>query len=181
MVDLIFIVLSVIWVLEFAVFRNRQMTDETDRHSFTWVLFAVICVITVSLMSREFEYWLMDESLVSWVGLLLLSLGITLRYWGIQALGKQFTRHVYVDENDTLVSHGPFRYLRHPLYTGLTCIVIGFSLINLSILGLIIVVTIFIPAIIHRMQLEENMLKASFGPTYEQWMQQRARLIPFIY
>ncbi|NIK12038.1 methyltransferase family protein [Alkalibacillus almallahensis] len=181
MIDLLFIILSIIWLSEFTVFRNRKVNDSTDRRSFSWVLIAVLIIITASLISREMNFWVIDWPIAAWFGIIIFASGITLRYWGIRTLGKQFTRHVYVDQADVLIKHGPFKWLRHPLYTGLLLIMTGFTLINLSFIGFLLVFSWFIPTIIHRIQLEESILIESFGHSYEQWMKQRARLIPFIY
>jgi protein-S-isoprenylcysteine O-methyltransferase Ste14 len=66
-----------------------------------------------------------DESVSPWFRItscLLLWSGVTLGLWGILHLKQQFTRQVVVAADDKLVSSGPYRFLRHPLYSGLLLI-----------------------------------------------------------
>ncbi|QKS72255.1 isoprenylcysteine carboxylmethyltransferase family protein [Paenalkalicoccus suaedae] len=181
--DYIFIGLSIIWVGEFLLFKSRktEATDEADGSSFPWILISVIAVVAISLVSREFGILATEQAGIQTIGVVLVGLGIFLRYWGIMELGKQFTRDVQVRDGDKLVSKGPYRILRHPLYTGLFSIVLGFSVYTGSILGVVTALLFFTPLLLRRMQLEENMLIGAFGPEYKTWRESRYRLFPFIY
>lgn len=180
--DFIFIVLSIFWLLEFLLFKSRTGKNENDdSRSFPWIMFSVLLVITVSVVSRETDIILLPYAPVTYAGIVLFAAGITLRYWGILELGKQFTRDVQVRAEDRIVSSGPFRILRHPLYTGLLLIVLGFSLYMNSIAGFLIVWVVFLPFLLRRIRLEEEMLKQGFGKEYESWMKTRYRLLPYIY
>ena len=60
--------------------------------------------------------------------------GIALRQWAIHALGGYFVGHVVVQPGQTVISTGPYRWLRHPSYTGqwLEMIGVGLATGNLS-------------------------------------------------
>jgi protein-S-isoprenylcysteine O-methyltransferase Ste14 len=55
-------------------------------------------------------------------------LGLTIRLWAIVALGRAFRTTVEVDAGQAVVSTGPYRWVRHPSYSGLLLIVTGFGL-----------------------------------------------------
>ena len=44
-------------------------------------------------------------------------MGVALRLWSIQGLGRNFSTVVSVDANQTIVKNGPYRLIRHPAYT----------------------------------------------------------------
>lgn len=180
--DMIFIGLSVFWLLEFILFKSRKgKSEKEDASSFPWIMFSVVVIIGGSLAASELGFLILPVTALSYAGLAFFAAGITLRYWGIIELGKQFTRDVQVRQDDQIVSSGPFRILRHPLYTGLFFIVLGFSFYLQSLLGLLLVFLLFLPFLLRRIRLEEEMLKQGFGSKYESWLKSRYRLLPFIY
>ncbi|WP_187254602.1 methyltransferase family protein [Alkalicoccus halolimnae] len=180
--DLLFIGLSIVWVLEFIFFKSRKGKNEQEEAaSFPWIMLSVVFVIVISLVSRETGLLLLPFTWLPFAGSAVYALGIFLRYSGIIALGRQFTRDVQIRSSDRIVSGGPFRLLRHPLYTGLFCIVTGFALFTASLAGLLLVLFLFLPFLLQRIRIEERMLKEAFGPEYEKWLEPRYRLIPFLY
>ncbi|WP_393964692.1 methyltransferase family protein [Exiguobacterium sp. S22-S28] len=177
--DVGFIIISLLWLLELLLFRNRQKEPSPleERRSFYWILATLLGTIIFSILLAPSKSHVLSQQ----IGLLLLTLGVFLRYWGIYHLKHQFTRHVTVNSGDQLVSTGPYRALRHPLYTGLLFITAGFPLyFGHLILTLFATVLMFF-ALLHRIRIEERLLTEGFGPAYTAWARKRKRLIPFIY
>ena len=61
-------------------------------------------------------------------GLVVMWLGLAIRVWAIATLGGSFRSTVEVETGQAVVSDGPYRWVRHPSYTGLLLIVSGFGL-----------------------------------------------------
>jgi protein-S-isoprenylcysteine O-methyltransferase Ste14 len=76
------------------------------------------------------------------VGLVLASAGIALRQWSVALLGRFFTIDVRVHPDQTVVDRGPYRWVRHPSYTGmiLTLVGIGLALGNWASVAVLAVV-----------------------------------------
>ncbi|HKN45161.1 MAG TPA: isoprenylcysteine carboxylmethyltransferase family protein, partial [Propionibacteriaceae bacterium] len=76
------------------------------------------------------------------VGLVLMCSGIAIRQWSVALLGPFFTIDVRVHPDQTVVERGPYRWVRHPSYTGLimTFVGIGLALGNWAALALLAVV-----------------------------------------
>ena len=62
------------------------------------------------------------------LGVIVMWLGLAIRVWAIVALGRAFRTTVEVDPGQAIVSTGPYRWVRHPSYSGLLLIVIGCGL-----------------------------------------------------
>jgi protein-S-isoprenylcysteine O-methyltransferase Ste14 len=62
------------------------------------------------------------------LGVIVMWLGLAIRVWAIAALGRAFRTTVEVDSGQTVVSSGPYRWVRHPSYSGLLLIVTGCGL-----------------------------------------------------
>jgi protein-S-isoprenylcysteine O-methyltransferase Ste14 len=115
------------------------------------------------------------------VGLALFLVGIILRWYAIIVLGKFFTVDVAIAKEHRVVDSGPYRWVRHPSYTGalLAFLGIGFCLGNwLSILCLMIPIA---AAFLWRIRIEERALLEALGQDYRAYMRRTKRLLPFLY
>ena len=112
--------------------------------------------------------------------ILLLS-GLVLRWTAIITLGRFFTVNIAIHEGQPVITAGPYRYVRHPSYTGLLLAFLGLGVFLgnwLSVIVLIIPITV---AVIHRIRLEESMLAAALGPAYAAYCARTKRLIPRVW
>lgn len=79
---------------------------------------------------------------------------------------------------DRVVTEGPFRIVRHPLYVAMTLAMIGASIVTKSAVGLLMAVLLFLPAEIHRARLEERELEEKFGSTWRDYAARTAFFFP---
>lgn len=114
-------------------------------------------------------------------GIFFISAGILLRYLSVRKLGKFFRSKIVIQDSHTLITTGPYKYLRNPSYTAVLVTFIGFgigignwlSLISLFIFGLI--------SFIRRISFENLALSKKFGHKYEEYQKKTWSLIPFIW
>ena len=106
--------------------------------------------------------------------------GIALRQWAIHTLGQYFVGHVQVQPGQTVISTGPYRWLRHPSYTGQWLEMIGIGLATGNLAGIATCVLVPLIGITARINGEERELTASL-PGYRDYIQGRPRLIPHIW
>ena len=115
------------------------------------------------------------------IGLSLFLLGLIIRWIAIIHLGRFFTVNVAIADDHELITTGPYRYVRHPSYTGTLLIFLGFGLCTLNIFSL---AAIFLPitaAFLWRMHVEEAALKQAFGDRYQTYATTTSRLIPLVF
>ncbi|HEV2034599.1 MAG TPA: isoprenylcysteine carboxylmethyltransferase family protein [Candidatus Dormibacteraeota bacterium] len=113
------------------------------------------------------------------LGLALMLTGMALRWYSIRVLGRSFTTTVMTRPDQTVVESGPYRWIRHPSYTGglLTVLGVLICLTNpVSFLGLIPPLAGYA----YRIRVEENALASSLGEPYQAYMRRTKRLIPFL-
>jgi protein-S-isoprenylcysteine O-methyltransferase len=106
--------------------------------------------------------------------------GIALRQWAITTLGRFFVGHVLVQPGQTVVTSGPYRWLRHPSYTGLWLEMIGVGLGTSNLLSTATCVLVPLIGITARINGEEREFAASL-PGYQEYIQGRPRLVPLIW
>jgi protein-S-isoprenylcysteine O-methyltransferase Ste14 len=112
------------------------------------------------------------------LGVIVMWLGLATRVWAIAALGAAFRTTVEVDAGQTVVSSGPYKWIRHPSYTGLLLITAGFGLAVGNWLALAAGLLLPLPGILWRIRVEEAELERVLGAAYGSYQARTTRLIP---
>ena len=115
------------------------------------------------------------------IGLILFVLGLIVRWVAIIHLGRFFTVNVAIAEDHQLITTGPYRYVRHPSYTGTLLIFLGFGLCTLNLFSLAAIVLPITAAFLWRMHIEETALREAFGERYREYTVATARIVPWLY
>ena len=115
------------------------------------------------------------------VGLLVVVAGLVLRGWAIKTLGEYFTGRVMVSADQPVITAGPYRWVRHPSYTGLLLACAGLGLASANWVGVAAMVLLPLAAILWRIRAEEHALMASLGDPYRTYAAQHKRLAPLLW
>ena len=113
------------------------------------------------------------------LGLGLALMAFALRAWAAQALGAYWSMQIELRKEQPLVKTGPYAYVRHPIYSAAILEALSAPIMCHSAWGLAAVLTLVLPAILVRLNLEEKAMKEHFGPAYNAYMRETASLIPY--
>ncbi|GAB2451308.1 methyltransferase family protein [Nocardia tengchongensis] len=114
-------------------------------------------------------------------GIALMWLGFAVRVWAITVLGKHFRTTVEVDAEQPVIDHGPYHWIRHPSYTGILGITVGFGLASDNYVSLLLTTVIPTYALLRRIALEERTLVEALGTAYETYRESTKRLVPGVW
>jgi protein-S-isoprenylcysteine O-methyltransferase Ste14 len=112
-------------------------------------------------------------------GLALTMLGATFAIWARVTLGRNWSSVPQVKEKHELIVKGPYRLVRHPIYTGLLLAVAGTGLAGNQGMGLLIFVLLF-ASYTFKIRLEERLMIETFPETYPDYRRRVKALIPFV-
>lgn len=107
--------------------------------------------------------------------------GIVLRVWSVRVLDRFFTIHVTIHDDHELIRHGPYRWLRHPSYTGALCTFLCFPLALGTWMGWMAMAMLVVPGFLYRIRVEERALRQAFPQQYPAYASSTRRLIPFVW
>jgi protein-S-isoprenylcysteine O-methyltransferase Ste14 len=105
------------------------------------------------------------------------ALGLLLAIWARRHLGRNWSGEITIKVEHQLIRSGPYKLLRHPIYTGLLTMYVGLTLVTgewLAMVGLALAVF----AYIRKIRLEEAILSTAFGPDYAAYRRSTRALIP---
>ena len=148
------------------------------------VLLSVVWPFGVFFAPNYAYHWpafpdLADSWVVQIVGVALSIASGVLFSAAARTLGRQMTPVIQVRKNHELIQVGPFRYIRHPVYTAIVMLAVGQSLFYLSLpVGLLALLLAGLAT--YRARLEENLLKSpnAFGAAYVEYMNRTGRFLP---
>jgi protein-S-isoprenylcysteine O-methyltransferase len=116
-----------------------------------------------------------------WAGLAVIALGLALRVWAILVLGRSFTVNVAIRPGQALVEQGPYRWVRHPAYTGSLLSFLGLALAEASWIAAAVILVPITLAFLQRIAVEERALQRAFPSEYPPYAARTRRLIPWLY
>jgi protein-S-isoprenylcysteine O-methyltransferase Ste14 len=174
-------------VLETSASRTKRSGDRSrarDRGSFTLVMillwFALALDFTFAFVLPQATI-LWKRTSIFFIGIGLMLAGMTLRFYAMWVLGRFFTYDVAIQAGQTVIEAGPYRYIRHPSYTGALITLIGLGLALGNWAGLLALLACMGAGYAYRISVEEAALVAALGEPYKQYMRRTRRLVPFLF
>ncbi|MBL8858794.1 MAG: isoprenylcysteine carboxylmethyltransferase family protein [Planctomycetes bacterium] len=162
---------------------DKAQDRRADRASLRSLWLAIGCGIAGAYYLRASAVGpLFDLStLVLAAALVLVFLGCALRLWAVKTLGRLFTVDVAIRAGHSLVTSGPFRFVRHPSYTGLLAMFVGWSVTFANVASAVALLAPLTIALFYRLHVEESALSGAFGADYAEYCARTKRLVPFVY
>jgi protein-S-isoprenylcysteine O-methyltransferase len=114
-------------------------------------------------------------------GIALFAAGLAFRWYAILHLGRLFTVNVAIAADHRVIDTGPYRFVRHPSYTGALMAFLGLALCLANWASLLVLVVPVYWVFLRRMQIEEAALLRALDDQYRKHMNRTKRLIPAVY
>ncbi len=169
---------TVLWCAPFVIgfVRTKRKPFQLDRTA-RWGM-VLECVAYSLLWQGAFwltsaDWWRITLSLVFF------SLACLLSWTCTHALGKQWRVDAALGPEHALVRSGPYRIIRHPIYTSMLCVLLGTGFVVTSLTLLLVAVIVFFIGTEIRMRVEDRLLQSAFGKQFKEYEQTVPRLIPF--
>lgn len=182
-----FILIGAAWIgfaLWFAVRKKPPRAHEAKRAriatlgiALQGVAFALVWTV------RRPQWWPFPASTAGELALAIAAVTLTYAsgWWclrAIETLGKQWTYEARITTDHQLVTDGPYRVVRNPIYLGLFGLIIGVGLALSQWWALLAAATIFLIGNAIRIRAEETLLRETFGPAFDDYAQRVPAFLP---
>src|SRR5262249_4838330 len=118
--------------------------------------------------------------IIASVGLALQSCAVILAVWARRHLGRNWSGAIAIKAAHQLVRTGPYRWGRHPIYTGMLGMFLGTALVSADLHALL-ALAIMVLAYRRKIRLEEQRLHEVFGADYDGYRRDSWSLIPGLF
>jgi len=116
---------------------------------------------------------------VFFTGAAFVAAGLAFSVWARAYLGRNWSGIVTLKADHELIRSGPYRFVRHPIYTGLLVAIVGSAIVRGEWRG-VVAVLVAIVALWRKLRLEERWLGETFGDAYVKYRAEVSALIPFV-
>lgn len=107
-------------------------------------------------------------------------IGMLIMIWARKTLDKNWSANIVLKESHELITKGPYAYVRHPIYTGLSLMVLG-VVIYANTISFAIFFVIFFFGAYYKARKEEALLISHFSDKYIEYKKKVKALIPYIF
>lgn len=171
-----FAVLWLVWALRTKPTQMRESVG--SRLTYTVVTAVAFYIMFSGDVPRE---WMRirlfpREPWIAALGVALTAAGLALSIWARAYLGTNWSGTVTVKVGHQLVRTGPYRWVRHPIYSGLLLAMIGTALARRQVRGLVAVILLWVGFAI-KSRIEERFMAATFGAEYNEYRQATGAIV----
>jgi protein-S-isoprenylcysteine O-methyltransferase Ste14 len=171
--------LWILWILQFVFFRPKEKRTPVQ----------TVPAARWGMVLQTIGYWaifipagkFMLEPIQAWrlfAGIAFGLAGIWLASAGIRHLGKQWRVNAALNDDHELITSGPYRIVRHPIYASMLAMAVMSALMLGRLPWWPIGIALFIAGIEIRIQAEDGLLKGRFGSRFEEWKGRVSAYLP---
>ncbi len=177
--------LWLIWLLYWLVAARSSKPVLRREALFTRLAFLAQALLTAILLApHDWSGWLQTTVIRGgwtryWIAVAIVVVGLAVSIWARRALGGNWSGSVTVKEGHELVQSGPYRWIRHPIYSGLLLMILGTGLASGRVHGLLSF-PIALSALWLKSRVEERWMGSEFGERYAAYRRESWALIPFV-
>ena len=170
------------WVifLVYWMVSAREM-KKTARREAPWRGLSILIVFFALLFLQGYVFhfdFIPHTVMIEVTGVVLCGLGIAFAIWARRHLGKSWSARPSIQEEHELVTSGPYRSVRHPIYTGVMIAVLGSTLVGGTFWFIIFILFCF--ELVWRIRIEEQLMLQQFPNQYPDYKERTKMLIPFV-
>jgi protein-S-isoprenylcysteine O-methyltransferase Ste14 len=166
------------WLLRY---HDRQRTEQGSGRSWgytafmiaSWALLVVQPMLFPGLGLHIDHVW---GLVVQSVGVLLVVGGLGLQWWARSHLRHFYVEDVHFQDGQYLIDSGPYRLVRHPVFTSFFMIAVGLALVNPAVTTFLLLIYVFVD-FLRAARKEEELLTREL-PEYASYMQRTGRFLP---
>lgn len=178
--------ITLCWVIFFVVWLISAFFAKSYVRRGTYGIGIRVLVIIAAFVLYQYpatRHFLMNgpfstaSPAVEWFGVFVCACGIAFAIWARFYLGRNWGTPMSLKKDAELVTSGPYRYVRHPIYSGMILAMLGTTLV---IFWWIVPLICFSVYFVLAAKKEEGIMSREFPNTYPDYMKRSKMLIPFV-
>jgi protein-S-isoprenylcysteine O-methyltransferase Ste14 len=176
------IVLLLYWTISaFSQKKSKEKSPLKSRVGYSLLLLISYLLLLFSYKIFPLSYILINGSyFVNFLSIFLCLFGLIISLFARRVLGNNWSRDVMIKENHQLITSGPYKYIRHPIYLGLLLLFLGTALAIGNLGGLLGFILLFFN-FRRKYMAEEALMIKCFKKKYLEYIRKTKAMIPYVY
>ncbi len=166
-------------VMSWGVKSPQRVEGMASRVTRSVLFLTMIVILSFPNLPLPFLYWhfMPGSEAAFFAGLAITVAGLSFAVWARVHLGRNWSQAVMIKQDHELITTGPYRFVRHPIYTGILTGFLGVAVATTQVRGLLALALIS-AALWTKLRLEEKWMESHFGATYAAYAQRVPALVP---
>ncbi len=178
------LIVAVLWLflIGYWIASARGVKRDVERRGKWWLratVFATVAIAVTVLVPVWRRPLVPPSATIGVVATVFTAAGVTVAVWARRCLGRNWSSQPALKEGHELVTSGPYRLVRHPIYTGVILAFLGTALVNDLLWGAVFLCVIAV--FVMRVRVEERLMLWQFPDQYPDYMKRTKALVPFVW
>ncbi len=178
------IIIAILWTIFILYWIISAVSVKKDvyRQGAWWqraFVFAIAAFVLTNLVPAWREPLFPQSPAFAIAAIVLTAIGILFAVWARIHLGANWSSQPALKEGHELVTSGPYRFVRHPIYTGVILAFIGTALVNNMLWDVVILLVAIM--FVRRVYAEDRLMARQFPDRYPEYKKRTKALIPFVW
>ena len=176
-----YVILAAAWLLWFAPFVVNGWDSQPPQRKNSRARWGLVLQILAYALLFATRFW--ETSSGTWrlsLSLIFIALAILLSSTAVRALGRHLRFDAALGRDHRLVNFGPYRILRHPIYTSMLCMLLGTGFLITPAPLLLIATLVFVAGTEVRVRIEDGLLESWFQDEFLRYQNRVSAYIPFV-
>jgi protein-S-isoprenylcysteine O-methyltransferase Ste14 len=169
---------TLLWMAPFLLKKRNSEAPLIVNPRARWGILLVMAAYSIlgqsAFWARPLNTWRLTLSIVFF------ALAALLSWTGAHALGRQWRVDAGLNKDHELIRSGPYRLVRHPIYTSMLCFLFGIGFLITPPLLLLLSLVVFMIGTEIRVRIEDALLASQFGEQFYQYKRSVPAYIPFL-
>jgi protein-S-isoprenylcysteine O-methyltransferase Ste14 len=178
-ISILWVAFLVVWLFAAILYHHRGVHRSWSRVAVVRLVAAGLFVVILHFLAKNGLPPATQSVSMEWAGVAVATLGIALAFWARAALAGSWGMPASQADQPSLVTSGPYHWIRHPIYTGVLLGLIGTAMAISPLL--FIPFLVFLVYFIYAAVQEERYLSSKLGRPYEEYRARTKMLLPYIF
>lgn len=174
-------ILGIGWVLWFTPFVLNRWNFKTPAKRDNRARWGMVIEAVSYFVLWQSAFWTRTPS--AWrtaLSVFFLLLAAVLSWTGVHALGRHLRLDAALTADHQLVRSGPYRIVRHPIYSSMLCMLLGTGFMISPFPLLLFAMLLFIIGTEIRVRIEDSLLASHFGNEFREYRRRVSAYVPFL-
>jgi len=176
------IIFIAVWLLAATSAKRTIYRESSGERARYWILLVIACflVFRSNTLPSPFDWLAIAHTKSSaWAGAFLCVSGLVFAIWARVILGRNWSGVITLKEGHELIERGPYRIVRHPIYTGILTMFAG-TAVAIGYFGGFIGLLLLFVSFWMKLKREEDLMLKHFPDEYSAYQHRVKRIIPFL-